>query len=71
MTAATVFRLAALSGGARIEACRAHGMSETQLLQRLMQALRDPEVEAAHPVEVHRWRRIIAQQKRTRSRARL
>lgn len=60
MTAGDVFRLAAMAGGARIEACRAHGLSETQLLQRLVRLLGDPQAEREHPVEVHRWQRILA-----------
>lgn len=71
MTPTIVFRLAALSGGARIEACRRYGLSETQLLQQLRHLLEDPAVERDHPVDVHRWRRILAGQRAARSRVRL
>lgn len=66
-----MFRLAALTGGARIEACREHGMSVEQLMQKLRYLLDDARVEREYPVEVHRWRRILAGQRVARSRKRI
>jgi hypothetical protein len=44
----------------------ATGLHPTQAAQRVRALLRDPEAEAAYPVEIHRLRRIVEGRRRGR-----
>lgn len=44
------------------------GLSSPRFHQRLVALLRSPEAEQAYPVEVHRWRRIVARNREARTR---
>lgn len=45
----------------------ATGLHSVPAAQRVRSLLRDPEAEAAHPVEIHRLRRIVEGRRRGRS----
>ena len=44
------------------------GLSSPRFHQRLVALLRSTEAEQAYPVEVHRWRRIVDDNRRARTR---